>query len=70
MDAVAYFENTRANCSYSSGRVVLGLDFSTAAASSVAVVSLVMMGEWLGINWLPHQRRQKIAQLSRACSIN
>ena len=58
---VASFENTGANCSYSGSRVVFGLDFSAAAASSVAVVSLAMMGEWLGMNQLPHRRRWKIS---------
>ena len=42
---MASLEKTGANGSYSWGRVTLGLDFSAAAASSVAVVSLAMMGE-------------------------
>ena len=54
MDVVASFENTRANCLYSGSRVVFGLDFSAAAASSVVVVSLAMMGKWLGMNQLLH----------------
>ena len=42
---MASFENTGANDSYSGSKVTLGLDFSTAAANSVAVVSLAMIGE-------------------------
>ena len=50
MDVVASFENTGVNCSYSGSKIVFGLDFSAAAASSVVVVSLATMGEWLGMN--------------------
>ena len=40
---------------YSRGRVALGLDFSAAAASSVAVVNLAMIGDPVGIKRDPHQ---------------
>ena len=46
---MASFENTKANEEYSEGSVGLGLDFSAAAASSVAVVSLAMIGDPAGI---------------------
>ena len=46
---MASFENTEANEEYSEGSVGLGLDFSAAAASSVAVVSLAMIGDPAGI---------------------
>ena len=59
------WENTEAKSSYSLGRVVLGFDFSAAAASLVAVVSLATMGELFGMNQLPHWRSRKIALLSR-----
>ena len=52
---VASFENTEANEEYSGGSVALGLDFSAAAASSVAVVSLAMIGDPAGIKRDPHQ---------------
>ena len=42
---VAFLENTGANCLYSWGRVTFDLDFSAAAANSVAVVSLAIIGE-------------------------
>ena len=64
------WENTQAKSSYSFGRVVLGFDFSAAAASLVAVVSLATMGELFGMNRLPHWRSRKIALLSRALSKN
>ena len=44
MWSVASLENTEANEEYSGGSVGFGLDFSAAAASSVAVVSLAMIG--------------------------
>ena len=46
---MASFKNTEVNEEYSEGRVGLGLDFSAAVASSVAVVSLVMIGDPAGI---------------------
>ena len=46
---MASFENTEANEEYSGGRVGLDLDFSAVAASSVAVVSLVMIGDPAGM---------------------
>ena len=42
---MASFENTEAKEEYSEGRVALGLDFSAASASSVAVVNLAMIGD-------------------------
>ena len=53
--AVASLENTEANEEYSGGSVGLGLDFSAAAASSVAVVSLAMIGDPTGMKRYPHQ---------------
>ena len=47
---VVSWENTEAKSSYSFGRVVLGFDFSAAAASSVVVVSLATMGKLFGMN--------------------
>ena len=41
------------NSVYSGGKVTLGLIFSAAMASSVAVVSLVIRGDLVGINWEP-----------------
>ena len=67
---VVPWENTKAKSSYSFGRVVLGFDFSVAAASSVAVVSLAVIGELFGMNRLLHRRSLKIALLSRALSKN
>ena len=52
---VASFENTEVNEEYSGRSVGLGLDFSAAAASSVAVVSLAMIGNPAGIKRDPHQ---------------
>ena len=46
---MASFENTEVNEEYSEGSVGLGLDFSAAAASSIALVSLVMIGNPAGI---------------------
>ena len=43
---------------YSAGRVALGLDFSAATASSVAVVSLAMIGDPAGIKRDPHRMIQ------------
>ena len=54
MWSVASFENTKANKEYSGGSVGLGLDFSAAAASSVTVVSLVMIGDPAGMKRDPH----------------
>ena len=52
---MASFENTKANEKYSSGRTDLGLDFSATAASSVAMVSLAMIGDLTGIKRDLHQ---------------
>ena len=46
---MASFENTEANEEYSKGSVGLGLDFSAAAESSIAVVSLAMIRDPAGI---------------------
>ena len=51
---MASFENTEAKEEYSAGRVALGLDFSAAATSSVAVVNLAMIGNPAGIKRDPH----------------
>ena len=42
---MASLENTEMNEEYSRGRTGLDLDFLAAAASSVAVVSLAMIGD-------------------------
>ena len=55
MWSVASFENTEAKEEYSGGRVALDLDFSAAAASSVAVVNLAMIGDSAGIKRDPHR---------------
>ena len=52
---MASFENTEVKEAYSEGRVALGLDFSAAAASSVVVVSLAIMGDPAGIKRDPHR---------------
>ena len=52
---MASFENTEAKEEYSGGRVALDLDFSAAAASSVAVVNLAMIGDPAGIKRDPHR---------------
>ena len=52
---MASLENTEAKEEYSGGRVALGLDFSAAAASSVAVVSLAMIGDPAGMKRDPHR---------------
>ena len=52
---MASFENTEAKEAYSRGRVALGLDFSAAAASSVAVVNLAMISDPAGIKRDLHQ---------------
>ena len=52
---MASFKNTEVNEEYSKGSMGLGLDFSAAAASSVAVVSLAMIGDLAGIKQDPHQ---------------
>ena len=46
---MASFENTEANEKYSKGSVGLDLDFSAAVASSMAVVSLAMIGDPAGM---------------------
>ena len=46
---MASFKNTEANDKYSRGRTGLGLDFSAAVASSVAMVSLAMIRDPAGI---------------------
>ena len=46
---MASFENMEANEEYSEGSVGLDLDFLAAAASSIAVVSLVMIWDPAGI---------------------
>ena len=51
---MASFENTEVKEKYSGGRTNLGLDFFAVAASSVAVVSLAMMGNPTRIKWDPH----------------
>ena len=55
MWSVASFENTEAKEEYLGGRVTLGLDFSAAAASSVAVVNLAIIGDPAGIKQDPHR---------------
>ena len=52
---MASFENTKANKEYSRRRTGLGLDFSAAVASSVAMVSLAMIGDLAGIKRDPHR---------------
>ena len=52
---MASFKNIEANKEYSEGRVGLDLDFSAVAASSVAVVSLAMIGDPAGIKQDPHR---------------
>ena len=52
---MASLENTEVNEEYSGGSVGLGLDFSVVVASSVAVVSLAMIGDPAGIKRKPHQ---------------
>ena len=52
---MASFENTEANEEYSRGSVALGLDFSAAAASSVAVVNLAMIGDPAGMKRDPYR---------------
>ena len=46
--------------------MALGLDFSAAAASSVAVVNLAMMGDPAGIKHDPHQMIRWMAQFCLA----
>ena len=58
MWSVASLENTEVNEEYSGGSVGLGLDLSAAAASSVAVVSLAMIGDPAGIKRDLHQMIQ------------
>ena len=58
MWSVASLENTEANEEYSGGSVGFGLDFSAAAASSIAVVSLAMIGDPAGIKWDLHRMIQ------------
>ena len=64
MWSVASLENTEAKEEYLGGRVAFGLDFSAAAASSVAVVSLAMMGDPAGIKHDPHRM---IRWMARFC---
>ena len=45
---VASFENTKANKEYSERRMGLDLDFLAAVVSSMAVVSLAMIGDPAG----------------------
>ena len=52
---MASFENTEEKEEYSGGRATLGLDFSAAAVSSVALVSLAMIGDPAGIKRDPHR---------------
>ena len=52
---MASLENTEANEEYSGGSVGLGLVFSAAAASSVAVVNLAMIRDPAGIKWDLHR---------------
>ena len=52
---MASFENMEANEEYSEGSIGLGLDFSAAVASSVAVVSLAMIGDPAGMKRDPHR---------------
>ena len=63
---MASFENTEANEEYSEGRVDLDLDFSAVAASSVAVVSLAMIGNPAGIKRDPHRMIRWMARFCRA----
>ena len=53
MWSVASLEKTKVNSVYLGGRVTLGLAFLAAIASSVVVMSLVMRGNLVGINWEP-----------------
>ena len=69
MWSVASLENMEANKEYSEGSVGLDLDFSAAVASSVAVVSLAMIGDPAGIKWEPHRIIQWMAQFCRAWPI-
>ena len=55
MWSVASLENMEVNEEYSGGSVGFGLDFSAAAASSVAVVSLAIIWDPAGIKWEPHR---------------
>ena len=55
---MASFENTEEKEEYSEGRATLGLDFSVAAASSVALVNLAMIGDPAGIKRDPHRMIQ------------
>ena len=52
---MASFKNTEANEEHSRGSMAFGLDFSVVAASSVAVVSLAMIGDPAGIKRDPHR---------------
>ena len=58
MWSVASFKNAEAKEEYSRGRVALGLDFSAAAASSVAVVNLAIIGDPVGMKQDLHQMIQ------------
>ena len=59
---MASLENMEVNEEYSGGSVGLDLDFSAAAASSVAVVNLAMIGDPAGIKRDPHLMIQWMAQ--------
>ena len=63
---MASLENMEANEEYSEGSVGLGLDFLAAAASSVAVVSLVMIGDPVGMKRDPHRTIQWMARFCLA----
>ena len=52
---MASFENTEVNEEYSRGSIALGLDFSAAAASSVAVVNLAIIGDPAGMKRDPYR---------------
>ena len=52
---MASLENMEANTEYSEGSTGLGLDFSAAAVSSVAVVSLAIIGDPAGMKQEPHR---------------
>ena len=63
---MASLENTEANEEYSGGSVGLGLVFSAAAASSVAVVNLAMIRDPAGIKQDPHLMIRWMARFCRA----
>ena len=63
---MASFENTEAKEEYSEGSVGFGLDCSAAAVSSVAVVSLAMIGDPAGIKRDPQWTIRWMARFCRA----